>query len=112
MQQIHTGGMSFEAHPLPLLAYMGTALSISRAGDKIFFIRCEDPLMCAGKCLSESAKLMLNRRVQLFAAKALTAAALLSLRLRCQRRLRQLRLRAELPRSRSCRLRSQKRPSG
>ena len=78
MQQIHTGGMSLEAHPLPLLAYMGTALSISRAGDKNFFIRCEDPLMCAGKCLSESAKLTLNRRVQLFAAKALTAAALLS----------------------------------
>ena len=70
--------MSLEAHPLPLLAYMGTALSISRAGDKNFFIRCEDPLMCAGKCLSESAKLTLNRRVQLFAAKALTAAALLS----------------------------------
>ena len=78
MQQIHTGGMSLEAHPLPLLAYMGTALSISRAGDKNFFIRCEDPLMCAGKCLSESAKLTLNRRVQRFAAKALTAAALLS----------------------------------
>ena len=34
--------------------------------------------MCAGKCLSESVKLTLNRRVQLFAAKALTAAALLS----------------------------------
>lgn len=33
--------------------------------------------MCR-KCLSESAKLTLNRRVQRFAAKALTAAALLS----------------------------------